>query len=115
MYLHVVVVTSNASYVHHVILRFIYCPSGVAKLLNTVLLEPKIPASFKDICNPGASCDKCVVSDKCGFCRSKLLSGDGTASVIVNECRAGTQAGPSELAQPCDSWSFLSCEIVIVI
>lgn len=60
-------------------------------------------------CNIDSSCGNCVLEERCGFCRSTLVSGDGTASVTISECRPGNEKGPSDRATPCDSWSFLSC------
>lgn len=49
------------------------------------------------------------MAEHCGYCRSRLTSGDGKSTVVAYDCRAGDQSGPFSLNQPCDSWSFISC------
>jgi len=61
------------------------------------------------LCETDASCDLCVANPQCGMCTRSLISGDGTASVILSECREGGASGPTDTSQTCDSWNYLSC------
>jgi len=74
---------------------------------NTPAFETKETKKIE--CQTDASCGDCVVAENCGYCRSRLTSGDGTSTITAFDCRAGDDSGPYSLNQPCDSWSFISC------
>ena len=49
------------------------------------------------------------MAENCGYCRSRLTSGDGKSTIDAYDCRPGDQSGPFSLSQSCESWSFISC------
>eukprot|EP00941_MAST-03F_sp_MAST-3F-sp1_P000074 g74.t1 len=63
-------------------------------------------------CNPKLSCSLCVAVDGCGFCQTRLKSGDGSVQSDMTKCMRGDASGPLDDRLECSMWNYNVCRCV---